>query len=96
MKHIEESRFSIIDIVFYEFIRLCVPVINGDLSATIKNGGHFGDLREVDPDTLGNGEGDIVGIGDAVLVMKFRANPVDAVFLGMKIIKTAFKPDNQE
>ena len=28
--------------------------------------------------------------------MKFSANPVDAVFLWMKIIKTAFKPDHQE
>ena len=56
MKHAEEFRFSIIDIVLHKLIRLFVTVINGDLCATFKNGSHFGDLRKVDPDPLATGK----------------------------------------
>jgi hypothetical protein len=66
------------------------------LSALTKNRCHFPDLRKVNPDAFGDRERNRVRITDAVLVMIFRPDPVDAVFFWMKIIKTAFKPDHQE
>jgi hypothetical protein len=96
MEHAEKLRVSIIKIILRKLIRLFVTVINGDLSATIKNGSHFLYLGKVDPYALGDGKRNSGGIGYTVLVMKFRANPVYAVFLWMKILKAGFKPDYQE
>ena len=53
-------------------------------------------LREIYPESFRNGKGNAIVITDSFLVMKFSANAIDTIFLRMKIIKAAFKPDHQE
>jgi hypothetical protein len=56
MKHAEELRFRIKDIVLYKFILLFVAVIDGYLCTTTKNRGYFPDLWKVYPDGFCDGK----------------------------------------
>src|SRR3954464_6245664 len=96
MKHAEEFRFCVINIILRKFVRLFVTTIYRNLSTPVKNRSDLRYLRKVYPYSFCNGERNAFVITDAFCIMKFSADAVDTAFLRMKIIKTAFETDHEK
>src|SRR4051812_1238215 len=96
MKHAEEFRFCVIDIILQKFIRLLVTIVYSNLCTPMKNGSYLTDLRKVDPYSFCNRERHAFVITNSFGIMKFSTDTVYTILLWMKIIKTGFKTDYQE